>query len=90
MNFTVLWTPTAEQRLAALWLDPTHRAAVSRAANEIDQRLQRDAPHLGESRGGARRVFFEPPLGVTYEVDQARQIVFVLYVWRFRPGRRQP
>ena len=60
------------------------------AANEIDQRLQRDAPHLGESRGGARRVFFEPPLGVTYEVDQARQIVFVLYVWRFRPGRRQP
>jgi hypothetical protein len=64
MNYTVIWDSDAEQELAALWLDPAQRAAVTRAANEIDQRLQADAPNQGESRPHGRRITFVRPLGV--------------------------
>jgi hypothetical protein len=63
MNYTVIWLPSAEKDLAALWLSATDRPEVTRAANEIDQRLGADAPNEGESRRGGRRILFVPPLG---------------------------
>jgi hypothetical protein len=44
MNYTVVWVPSAEQELAALWMAAADRDAVTRAAHEIDQQLRTDAP----------------------------------------------
>jgi len=62
MTYTVTWTPDAEQELAAIWLQAANRAAVTRAAHEIDQRLGRDPLSEGESRSGIRRILFVWPL----------------------------
>jgi mRNA-degrading endonuclease RelE of RelBE toxin-antitoxin system len=84
MKYTVLWTPQAEQELAALWLDSTRREAVTQAANAIEQRLQRDAHEQGESRGEGERIVFSDPLGVLFRVDVQSVQVLVFKVWAIR------
>lgn len=84
MSFQVLWKPTAERALATLWTDSPDRDAVADAADAID-RLLRDRPHdQGESRGGATRVMFEGPLGVSFDIDDGARTVHVLTLWRSR------
>jgi hypothetical protein len=39
MKYTVVWVPSAEQELAALWIAAADRREVTQAANDIDQRL---------------------------------------------------
>ena len=41
MKYTVTWTPSAEQDLAALWNAAPDRQAVADAADEIDTSLAR-------------------------------------------------
>jgi plasmid stabilization system protein ParE len=87
MSYLVVWMPPAEHRLASLAADPVFGPAVVRAAEQLDSDLRADAPNMGESRPGRRRIAFEAPLGVTYRVDSSRKIVRVLLVWRFHlPG----
>jgi hypothetical protein len=81
VKFTVLWDPDAEQELAALWLDSARRLDVTRAADAIDQRLQRNAPNEGESRPGGRRILFEDLLGILFRVDLPSRTARVLHVW---------
>lgn len=50
MSYTVRYLPDAEQELAALWIDSSKRAAVTRAVHHIDQQLQQAPEELGESR----------------------------------------
>jgi hypothetical protein len=45
MRFTVLWTPTAHDDLAQLWLDAADREATRSAADTLDVILHSDA-HL--------------------------------------------
>jgi hypothetical protein len=40
MKHTVLWTPIAEQRLAAIWMSATDRNSVTSAAHAIDKALR--------------------------------------------------
>jgi hypothetical protein len=47
MTFRVLWTPTAEQNLAAVWIGADDRNAVTSAANTIDS--------LGHDQGRVTR-----------------------------------
>ena len=82
MNYTVTWKPSAEQDLARLWLAAADRQAVADAANRIDALLQTDAEQRGESRSGATRILFEPPLAVLFEVQAQAGQVEVLKVWR--------
>ena len=84
MNYGVEWVPIAQNRLAALWVNASDRAAVAAAADAIDARLARDPYANSESRTGSVRVTFEPPLGVQYDVDDARRRVTVLWVWSFQ------
>ena len=84
MNYTVEWVPSAEQRLAQLWISAPDRQAVTDAANEIDFRLERDPLNEGESRSGVRRLLFVPPLAVYFDVDDDRHEVWVRVVWRTR------
>ena len=39
MRYTVLWSPDAENDLAAIWLDANDRSAVTAAGNQIDASL---------------------------------------------------
>jgi hypothetical protein len=84
MKYTVVWVPTAEQELAALWMDAANRAAVTRASHAIDRLLGRDPLGEGESRPGGSRVLLVPPLGALYEVSPENCMVRVLHVWSFR------
>lgn len=84
MKYTVIWVPTAEQELAALWMDAANREAVTRASHTIDYLLGRDPLGEGEPRPGGGRVLLVPPLGVLYEVSPDDCLVRVLHVWAFR------
>jgi hypothetical protein len=66
MNFTVLWRPVAEQRLAAIWASASDRNAVTRAAHAIDEALGTDPEQVGESRADDVRILFEEPLGALF------------------------
>jgi plasmid stabilization system protein ParE len=87
MIFTVLWTPDAEQELAAVWLSAEDRNAVTSAAHGIDALLRVDPQTRGESRQHEVRVLFAPPLGVDFEVVEGDRTVYVLAVWSF--GKRK-
>lgn len=86
MSFTVIWTPAAEQDLAALWLTAKDRTAVTSAASEIDRLLQRIPEALGESRFDTVRSFVFPPLGIDFEVLAQDRLVYVLSVWDAQRG----
>lgn len=81
MTFTVLWTPSAEQDLAAVWVAAHDRAAVTSAAATIDALLRENPQALGESREDSLRITFVAPLGVDFEVVEEDRIVYVLSVW---------
>jgi hypothetical protein len=85
MKYTVLWTPDAEQDLAAAWLDAPDRQAVTEAAHALDQRLRNDAHLQGESREGQVRILFESPLAVHVEVipDDCRALVLTVWTTRY-------
>jgi hypothetical protein len=82
MRHTVIWTPTAEDDLAALWIAATDRQAVTVAADTIDALLRTDPTTRGESRFDTVRMLRVPPLGVDFEVVDDDRIVYVLSVWR--------
>jgi hypothetical protein len=90
MRYTVLWSPVAEQRLAALWTDAVNRKAVTDAANAIDRQLANDPDELGESRSDGTRVLFVPPLGILFQVNEGDRMVTVLAVWQFSTGSQSP
>jgi hypothetical protein len=83
MKYTVRYLPDAEEELAALWMDSSKREAVTRAAHQIDEKLQQDPEQLGESRPPDNRVYFEPPLGVLFRVLPSDQLVEVIHVWEY-------
>jgi hypothetical protein len=47
MRYTVTWLPSIEQQLTQIWLNSQQRAAITAAANEIDNQLARDPHHAG-------------------------------------------
>ena len=80
MRFTVVWTASTQDDLAALWLSATNRSVLQRAADDIDRRLGTDAHRQG-------RPFFEdrilvvPPLAVAFSVSLPDRLVTVWQVW---------
>jgi plasmid stabilization system protein ParE len=81
MNFTVLWTPAAEQELAAIWLAASDRTGVTAAANAIDRLLAKEPEAVGDLRFDTVRTLGIPPLGADYEVLAEDRLVYVLSVW---------
>ncbi len=84
MKYTVVWSKAAEEKLANLWLDDEQREQITRATNEIDQRLQQDPQNEGESRENDRRVLIVPPLAVYFRVSVADRVVQVLTIRRVK------
>jgi plasmid stabilization system protein ParE len=81
MRYTVIWTRSAEQRLANIWLSATDRRAVTSASARIDGALARMPGSVGTPLFDTVRRLGVPPLAVEYEVVHADRIVFVLNVW---------
>ena len=86
MRFTVSWTPTAQQNLAAVWMAADDKAAITSAANTIDVLLAADPESRGELRFDTVRSLSVPPLGVDYEIVEADRIVYVLTAWDTTKG----
>ncbi|HZW29469.1 MAG TPA: hypothetical protein VFF52_02115 [Isosphaeraceae bacterium] len=80
MNFTVVWKPEAERRLATIWTDAADRTTITGAAAAIDKALKSHPERLGESRGKGRRIWLEDPLGVIFRVSPPDRMVTVLTV----------
>jgi hypothetical protein len=83
MSFTVIWTPTAERDLARLWLGSRFRDTVTVAANAIDAELRRRPHECGESRERQRRIMFESPLAVEFEIVDEQRTVYVEALWAY-------
>jgi plasmid stabilization system protein ParE len=83
MNFTVEWSPSALSDLADIWNNAADQAAVTAAANAIDDLLGRDPVHQGESRAGNTRILSVVPLAVFYDVEVTNHQVTVWDVWRW-------
>jgi len=62
MNYTVIWVPSAEDQLAAIWTASMRQAAITAAADRIDQFLGTAPNGVGESRGDGYRVLIDLPL----------------------------
>jgi hypothetical protein len=84
MNYTVTWLASAEQELAALWVDAVNRGAITRAAHQIDELLGKNPEQAGESRFESFRILLAKPLGVTFEVSKPDRLVRVHHVWHYR------
>jgi hypothetical protein len=81
MRWSVTWLPAAEAALADIWMNTSDRAAVTAAADRIDDALERGPLGAGESRVHNTRILIDLPLGVYYEVDITRHEVEVFAVF---------
>ncbi len=88
--FQVEWLQTALDDLASIWnqADSGQRQAITRASHQVDQLLAQDPIQEGESRPHGRRIFFVPPLAVTFFVDEAGKTVTVLHMRMFRTRKQ--
>lgn len=64
MNYTVLWTPAAENDLAAVWLKADDRKAMTSAADMIERFLRQNPEGSGKVRFDSVRYLVFPPLGM--------------------------
>jgi plasmid stabilization system protein ParE len=85
MNFTVVWRPSAEERLAEVWLDAADRQGIADAANTIDAILRKRPTEVGESRVTHNvRILTVSPLSIYYDVHEQDCLVAVSAGWRSR------
>jgi len=81
MKYTVIWTPSAEQHLADVWLNAADRVAVTSASQSVDHLLARNPETRGQWLYDTVRTLLVPPLGVQFEVVDQDLIVWVLSAW---------
>ena len=83
MNYSVLWSHTALQMLAAVWTSASDREAVTKSSQRLDILFAHHPLDIGESRDADRRIVFDPPIQVLYRVLSFPKRVEVLSVARF-------
>jgi hypothetical protein len=85
MNYTVLWSRSAQSELAELWISAVDRAALSAAADLMDAALASNPFDCGESREQSEfRIMFAYPLAIELQVNQIKRTVVVAAVWQTR------
>ena len=82
MQYRVLWTPYAEEKLENLLQTASQPATLAAAARQIDRNLMISPDHFGESRYDNIRVGFVYPLGTQFEVMDDVRTVIVHDLWR--------
>lgn len=82
MKYTVVWTTTAENTLAEIWLQASDRQMVSDAANDLESELRRDPLRASRPiRSGFREASLQP-LIMLINVSEDDRLVAVIGVWR--------
>ena len=81
MNYNVQWSAEAENELMRVWLAASNRRAVTDAVNRLEKGLKSAPLELGESRYDQRRIAFEPPIAISFDVSA--NLVKVLNLWHF-------
>jgi hypothetical protein len=81
MKFTVVMSAIAEHQLAEIWVQASDRAVVSRAFDQIEALLKREAPSLGRLHPSGWRVVTISPLAVTFQVSMDDRMVKVMSVF---------
>jgi hypothetical protein len=81
MKWTVGWSQSALDDLAALWTASSNRQAVSDAADKLEQELRIDADLKGEEYY-RDRLLSEPPIGLAYALFPSDCRVEVIQVVR--------
>lgn len=80
MPYTVVWTRTALDSLATLWLESHRRNAITIAQHIIDQMLRHEPESKGVEFYGDR-LLVVPPLQIIYSINNLDMQVVVLAVW---------
>jgi plasmid stabilization system protein ParE len=80
MSYSVIWTPEAEEQLAAVWMAAANPAAVTRAAERADLLLANDPLSSGTEFYGDR-LLTSGPLHIVYKVSPPRRSVIITMVW---------
>jgi hypothetical protein len=84
--FSVFRSETTTSFLRQTWeqADDALQRAILRATDLLNRALA-ECPHeQGESRGDGRRILFEAPLGVEFDIDEARRMVRIQRAWTYR------
>ncbi len=81
MKWTVGWSQSALDDLAAIWIVSSNRQAVTDAADKLELELRTDAHLKGEEYYGDR-LLSEPPIGLAYTLFPADCRVEVIQVVR--------
>ena len=87
MSYLVIWNRLALEELTSMWIkaNANLRAAITKAAHEIDEELKSNADQIGESRPDNRRIHFVQPLGILFEAKHGA--ARILRVWDARRKR---
>jgi len=82
MKYTVVWTTTAENELAQIWLDASDRQQVSDAANRLERELKRDPIRSSTIRSDYFREMYLQPLVVRFNISEDDRRVTVVSITR--------
>jgi hypothetical protein len=84
--FSIYRHHTAMTPLKETWdqADPLLREAILAASRQLNEQLSRDPLEQGESRDDKTRILFSAPLGVLFEVDEARKLVSIVRAWVYQ------
>lgn len=67
--------------------DEAQQRAILDATDLLNRALAQQPHEQGESRHEGRRIHFEAPLGIEFEIDEARRIVHIQRAWAYRTFR---
>jgi hypothetical protein len=81
VSFRVIFVPQANRDLVDLWIESDQQQQMTTAVDHLVKQLQSNPSEVGEARSANRRVAFQSPIGIAFEVDQALQQVTVYQLW---------
>ena len=84
MIYRVSWDPDAFQSLQEIWDERNDVSELTRALEEIHDKLSEDAQQQGEFRTRGRRILIAPPLGVEFQAQPRLGEVLIVRVWSYR------
>jgi hypothetical protein len=82
-RYTVVWSPPAETKLAALWeANPAIRMEFSAAVNWIDSTLAQMPQFVGvpEPASTPTRLIVRPPISLLFETSEEDRLVRVIEI----------
>ena len=84
VSFRVIFLPVVDRDLVDLWVESENQQAMTDAVDHLVRQLEVDPTQVGESRRLMRRIAFEGPVGIEFEINERLKEVHVYRLWTFR------